>query len=60
MDEESRDLFDVAMRACDGAEVCELVGIFLSEKSVKFVIKVKLDYIGMTVYQLLETKVVLN
>ena len=60
MDEESRDLFDVAMRTCDVAEVCELVGIFLSEKSVKFVIKVKLDYIGMTVDQLLETKVVLN
>ena len=26
------DLFDVAMRAYDGAEVCELVGTFLLEK----------------------------
>ena len=33
-----RDLFDVTMRAYDGAEVCELVGIFLLEKSMKFVI----------------------
>ena len=32
MDEERRDLFDIAMEAYDGAEVCELVGIFLIEK----------------------------
>ena len=53
-------IFDVAMGAHDGAEVCELVGTFLLEKLVKFVIKVILDYIGMTVYQFLETKVAHN
>ena len=30
------------------------------KKSAKFIIKVKLDCIGVTVYQFLETKVVLN
>ena len=54
------DLLDVAMVVYDGAEVCELVGVFLLDKSVKFSIKVILDYIGMTVYQFLETKVVLS
>ena len=54
------DLLDVAMVVYDGAEVCELVGAFLLDKSVKFSIKVILDYIGMTVYQFLETKVVLS
>ena len=43
------DLFDIAMGAYDGAEVCELVGTFLLEKLVKFVTKVILDFIGMTV-----------
>ena len=32
MDEKRGDLFDVAMGAYDGAEVCELVGTFLLEK----------------------------
>ena len=32
MDEERGNLFDVAMRASDDPELCELVGIFLSEK----------------------------
>ena len=32
MDEKRRDLFDLAMGAYDGAEVCELVGTFLLEK----------------------------
>ena len=32
MDEERRDLFDIAMGDYDGVEVCELVGIFLIEK----------------------------
>ena len=32
MYEKRGDLFDVAMRAYDGAEVCELVGTFLLEK----------------------------
>ena len=60
MDEERRDLFDIAMEAYDGAEVCELVGNFLTEKLAKFVIKVILDYIGMMVYQFLKIKVVVN
>ena len=34
--------------------------LFIDKKSVKFLIKVKLDYIGKMVYQFLETKVVLN
>ena len=49
MNEKRGGLFDVAMGAYDGAEVCELVGTFLLEKSAKFVMKVILDYIGMTV-----------
>ena len=32
MDEKRRDLFDLAMGAYDGIEVCELVGTFLLEK----------------------------
>ena len=32
VDEERADLFDIAMGAYDGAELCELVGIFLSEE----------------------------
>ena len=60
MDEERRDLFDIVMEAYDGAEVCELVGIFLTEKLAKSVIKVILDYIGMMVYQFLKIKVVVN
>ena len=32
MDEERGDLFDVPIGAYDDAELCELVGIFLSEK----------------------------
>ena len=32
MDEKRGDLFDVAMEAYDGAEICELVGTFLLEK----------------------------
>ena len=32
MDEKRGDIFDVAMGAYDGAEVCELVGTFLLEK----------------------------
>ena len=32
MDEKREDLFDVAMGAYDGAEVCELAGTFLLEK----------------------------
>ena len=59
MDEERRDLFDIAMEAYDGAEVCELVGIFLLEKLSKICNKI-LDYIGMMVYQFLKTKVVVN
>ena len=43
------DLFDVPMVAYDGAEVCEFFNTFLWEKSVNFVIKVILDYIGITV-----------
>ena len=35
MDEERGDLFDVAMGAYYGAEVCELVGTFLLEKISK-------------------------
>ena len=59
MDEERRDLFDIAMEAYDGAEVCELVGIFLLEKRSKICNKI-LDYIGMMVYQFLKIKVVAN
>ena len=36
------DLFDVAMGAYDGAEVCEPVGTFILEKLLKFVMKVRL------------------
>ena len=32
MDEKRGHLFDVAMGAYDGAEICELVGTFLLEK----------------------------
>ena len=32
MNEKRGDLFDIAMGAYDGAEVCELVGVFLLEK----------------------------
>ena len=32
MDEKRGDLFDVALGAYDGVEVCELVGTFLLEK----------------------------
>ena len=32
MNEERRDLFDVAMGAYDAVEVCKLVGTFLLEK----------------------------
>ena len=32
MDAKREDLFDVAMGAYDGVEVCELVGTFLLEK----------------------------
>ena len=58
--QERRGSIWCTMGAYDGAEICELVGTFLLEKSVKFVIKVILDYIGMTVYQFLETTLVLN
>ena len=37
-----------------------LLELFHLKKSVKFVIKVKSNYIGMTVHQFSETKVVLN
>ena len=43
------DLFDVPMGAYDGTEVCEFFNTFLWEKSMNFVIKVILDYIGITV-----------
>ena len=33
---------------------------FYEKKSMIFIIKVLLDYIGMTVYQFLDAKVVLN
>ena len=50
VDEEWWDLFDVAMGAYDGVEVCEFIGnFFYRKKLIKFVIKVILDYIGMTV-----------
>ena len=50
MDEEWWDLFDVAMGPYDGVEVCEFIGnFFYRKKLIKFVIKVILDYIGMTV-----------
>ena len=53
-----KDLFDIAIGAYDGAKVCELAVTFLLKKliiyTVKFVIKVRLDYIGKTVYQFLE------
>ena len=54
------DLFDVTMGAYDVAEVCEHGGTFLLEKISQICNKVILDYIGMTVYQFLEIKVVLN
>ena len=46
--------------AYNGMEVSKLVGIFYQKKSTEFVTIKKMDYIGMTVYQLLETKNVPN
>ena len=37
-----------------------LLELFHSKKSARFVIKTKLDYIGMMVYQFLVTKVLIN
>ena len=37
-----------------------LLELFHSKESAKFVIKTKLDYVGMMVYQFLGTKVVIN
>ena len=53
-----RHFFDVAMGAYDGVEVCKLVGKI--RKSAKLVIKLKWDYLGMTVYHFLKTKAILN
>ena len=60
MVEERGDLFGVAMWVYDGAEVCKFTGTFILEKISEICIKEMLDYIGMTVYQVLQTKVVLN
>ena len=46
--------------AYNGMEVSKLVGIFYQKNSTEFVTIKKMDYIGMTVYQLLETKNVPN
>ena len=51
-----RNLFDVAMGSCDGAEVCKLVGTFFLEKITEICNNVKLDHIGMKVYLFLERK----
>ena len=50
------NLLDVAISLYDGVEVCVLIGTFLWDKSVKFLIKVILDYIGMTVYHFFRNK----
>ena len=43
MDEERGNIFDVAMGAYDGAEVCELVGTFLLEKISEICIKSNIE-----------------
>ena len=55
-----RNQFDVEMGTNDGAKVWKLVETFSLVKISENVIKTKWDYIGMAVYQPLETKVVLN
>ena len=54
------DLFDEGIGINVAAEVCQLVGTFSLGKISENVINVKWDYIGMAVYQSLETNVVLN
>ena len=49
VDEKRWNLFDVAMGAYDGAEVCKLVGTFLLEKISETCNEMILDYLGMTV-----------
>ena len=51
-----RDLFDVAMKPCDGVEVCKLVGTFLLEKITEICYNVKLDSIGITFYLFMKRK----
>ena len=61
MGKERGDLFDIAMGAYDGAEVCELVGNFLLEKISEICNKSNIGLCrGMTAYQFLETKLVHN
>ena len=55
-----RNLFDVEMGTNDGAKVWKLVETFSLVKISEICNKKKSDYIGMAVYQPLETKVVLN
>ena len=51
-----RDLFGVAMKPCDGVEVCKLVGTFLLEKITEICYNVKLDSIGITFYLFMKRK----
>ena len=51
-----RNLFDVEMGTNDGDKVLKLVEIFSLVKTMKYIIKIKWDYIGMAVYQPLEKK----
>ena len=51
-----RNLFDVAMGSCDGAEVCKLVGTFLLEKITEICNNTKFYYTGMMVYLFLVRK----
>ena len=63
VDEERGDLFDVAIGAYDGVEVCKLVGTFLLENISEVCSKSNIGLFrddGMMVYQFLEIKVVLN
>ena len=60
MDGKRGDIFDVAMGAYDGAEVCELVGTFLLEKISEICSKSNIGLYRDDGYQFLETKVAHN